>query len=121
VSIDDATTLLALLRHTRSTLLLFDGAAPTPEGYANLAEIARRTQERWGAHVESWIVVPRRGRPKELEGVDRVLLDGKGALHRRYGAGSECLYLLRPDGHVGFRSQPASWNALSDYLSSILI
>ena len=120
VTIDDATTLLSLLRHTRSTLFLFDGAAPTPEGYANLAEIARRTQERWAAHVESWIVVPRRSRPKELSDVERVLLDGKGALHRRYGAGSECLYLVRPDGYVGFRAQPATWGALEEHLSGIL-
>lgn len=121
VTIDDATTLFSLLRHTRSTLLLFDGAAPTPEGYANLADIARKTQARWGAHVDAWIVVPRRGRPKELEGVDRVVLDAKGALHRRYGAGSECLYLLRPDGYVGFRAQPASWAALEEHLESILV
>jgi 2-polyprenyl-6-methoxyphenol hydroxylase-like FAD-dependent oxidoreductase len=121
VAIDDETTLLSLLRHPRSTLLLFDGAAPTPEGYANLAEIARRTQERWGAHVDSWIIVPRRARPRELEGTLRVVLDTKGALHRRYGAGSECLYLVRPDGYIGFRAQPASWKALEDHLSSILI
>lgn len=121
VAIDDATTLFSLLRHTRSTLLLFDGAAPTPEGYANLADIARRARERWAAHVESWIVVPRRSRPAELAGEERVLLDPKAALHRRYGAGSECLYLLRPDGYVGFRSQPASWKALEEHLSMLLL
>jgi hypothetical protein len=64
--------------------------------------------------------VPRRSRPTELASDDPVLLDPKGALHRRYGAGSECLYLLRPDGYVGFRSQPASWNALEEHLSQIL-
>jgi 2-polyprenyl-6-methoxyphenol hydroxylase-like FAD-dependent oxidoreductase len=120
VAIDDATTAFSLLRHTGSTLLLFDGAAPTPEGYANLADIARRVTARWGAHVKTWIIVPRRSRPTELASDDPVLLDPKGALHRRYGAGSECLYLLRPDGYVGFRSQPASWSALEEHLSQIL-
>lgn len=120
VAVDDAVTAFSLLRHTGSTLLLFDGAAPTPEGYANLADIARRVEERWGAHVKPWIVVPRRARPPELAGQEPVLLDPKAALHRRYGAGSECLYLLRPDGYVGFRSQPASWRALEDHLSGIL-
>ena len=52
---------------------------------------------------------------------ERVLLDPKGALHRRYGAGSECLYLVRPDGYVGFRSQPASWKALEEHLSTLLL
>jgi 2-polyprenyl-6-methoxyphenol hydroxylase-like FAD-dependent oxidoreductase len=118
--VDDETSLLSLLRHTRSTLLLFDGAAPTPEGYANLASIAGRVRERCASHVESWIVVPRRSKPPELAGEERVLLDARGALHRRYGGGSECLYLIRPDGYVGFRSQPASWAVLEDHLGAIL-
>jgi 2-polyprenyl-6-methoxyphenol hydroxylase-like FAD-dependent oxidoreductase len=119
VTFDDEGSLLSLFRHTGHTLLLFDGAAPTPEGYANLASIARRAREQWGALVNAWIVVPRRSRPKDLEGEERVLLDARGVLHRRYGAGSECLYLVRPDGYVGFRSQPASWNALCDHLGDI--
>jgi 2-polyprenyl-6-methoxyphenol hydroxylase-like FAD-dependent oxidoreductase len=121
VAVDDETTVFSLLRHPRSTLLLFDGAAPTPEGYENLADIARRVRERWGAHVQPWIVVPRRARPTELPQDEGVVLDAKAALHRRYGAGSECLYLLRPDGYVGFRSQPASWKALDEHLSGIFV
>jgi hypothetical protein len=121
VVLDDAMCALALFRHTGSTLLLFDGAAPTPEGYANLAGIARQVRERWGARVDPWIIVPRRSRPAELADVERVLLDPNGAMHRRYGAGSECLYLVRPDGYVGFRSQPASWKALEQHLATILV
>jgi 2-polyprenyl-6-methoxyphenol hydroxylase-like FAD-dependent oxidoreductase len=121
VAVDDEATLFALLRHPRSTLLLFDGAAPTPEGYANLADIAARARQRWSAHIDPWIVVPRRAPPKELQGNDRLLLDPKGALHRRYGAGSECLYVIRPDGYVGFRSQPATWHAVETHLSAILV
>ena len=119
VRIDDSTQLVDLLRHERSTLLLFDGAAPTPEGYANLAGIARRVRERWDAAVRGWIVIPRRARPAHLEGEPNVLLDVRGALHRRYGAGSECLYLIRPDGYVGFRSQPAIAKALEAHLASL--
>jgi 2-polyprenyl-6-methoxyphenol hydroxylase-like FAD-dependent oxidoreductase len=120
VSIEDTRTLFSLLRHNGSTLLLFDGAAPTPAGYANLVDIARRASQRWSAHVVPWIVVPRRARPPELADAEHVLLDPRGALHRRYGAGSECLYVLRPDGYVGFRNQPASWNALEEHLASLL-
>jgi 2-polyprenyl-6-methoxyphenol hydroxylase-like FAD-dependent oxidoreductase len=120
VPIDGEKTLFDLIRHTRSTLLLFDGAAPTPEGYANLTDIARRVRERWDAHVAVWIVVPRRAIPPQLEGEKDVLLDPRGALHRRYGSGSETLYLIRPDGYVGFRSQPATWKALEEHLSLIL-
>ncbi len=121
VRIDESTSMHALLRHTKSTLFLFDGAAATPEGYANLADIARRVRERWGAHVDPVIVVPRGERPAELPAHERVLLDASKAMHRRYGAGSECLYLVRPDGYVGFRSQPAAWKPLEEHLASILV
>jgi len=120
VAIDDATPVASLLRHTRSTLLLFDGNAATAEGYANLEAIARRVRERWGAHVESAIVVPYGERPAALAAGEQIVLDASRALHRRYGAGSECLYLLRPDGYVGFRSQPASWTALEAHLQTLL-
>jgi 2-polyprenyl-6-methoxyphenol hydroxylase-like FAD-dependent oxidoreductase len=121
VSIDGATTLHSLLRHTKSTLLLFDGRAPTPEGYANLADIARRVRERWAAHVEPIVVLPRADRPVELPPGERVLFDATKALHKHYGAGSECLYLIRPDGYVGFRSQPGVWKHLEEHLAMILI
>jgi len=121
VRVDETTSLHTLLRHTKSTLLLFDGSAPTPEGYANLADIARRVRERWGAHVEPVVVVPRPGRPAELPAQERVVLDASKAMHRRYGAGSECLYLVRPDGYVGFRSQPAAWKPLEEHLASIFV
>jgi 2-polyprenyl-6-methoxyphenol hydroxylase-like FAD-dependent oxidoreductase len=118
VCIDEERTLFPCIAHRAMTLLLFDGQAATPEGYANLVSIARRARERWGALVESWIVVPKREAPKELEDM-RVLADPSGAVHRRYGAGSECLYLVRPDGYIGFRCQPAAWEAIAGHLDGI--
>ena len=51
----------------------------------------------------------------------RVWLDPGGELHARYGAGAECLYAIRPDGYVGFRSQPADLTALERGLERVLI
>jgi hypothetical protein len=98
-----------------------DGAAATPEGYANLAGIAERVRARHGAHVSVRIVVPHRESPPALGGDSAVLLDPEGATHRRYGAGAECLYLVRPDGYVAFRSQPADGDALMQYLERIFV
>ena len=47
------------------------------------------------------------------------LADPDGEVHRRYGASAECLYLIRPDGYIGYRSQPADASALARYLGSI--
>ena len=48
-----------------------------------------------------------------------MLLDADGALHSLYGARTESLYLIRPDGYVGFRSQPADEDPLLDYLRTV--
>lgn len=108
-----------LFRGTHHTLLLFDGAAATPEGYANLARIATRAADRCRHHLRVHIVVPHADRPDALAGSASVIPDADGHIHRRYGARSECLYLIRPDGHVAFRAQPASERALLDYLERV--
>jgi len=65
------------------------------------------------------IVVPRAERPAELAPDVSVLLDDEHVFHRRFGAGAECLYLVRPDGYVGFRAQPATWEPLAEHLDKI--
>ncbi len=35
-----------------------------------------------------------------------MLADEDGAVHRRFGAGAEGFYLVRPDGYVGHREWP---------------
>lgn len=96
-----------LLRGTHHTLLLFDGAAPTPAGYRTLLRAAAEVEAAWGGRVRPRLVVPRAEAPPELaESATWTLLDPDGALHARYGAGAECLYLIRPDGYVGYRAQP---------------
>ena len=39
----------------------------------------------------------------------------------RYGADRTSLYLIRPDGYVGFRCQPASAEALDAYLAEVVL
>jgi hypothetical protein len=48
-----------------------------------------------------------------------VICDADKTLHARYGAGAE--YLIRPDGHVGFRSQPADGKALTTHIERLLV
>ncbi len=107
---------------TGHALLLFDGEAPTPDGYRNLAEIGRRVRERVGELVDVHIVVPRDDVPAELAGWDGSLLfDPEGDAELAYGARAECLYLVRPDGYIGFRSQPADGDRLLAYLERVFI
>lgn len=113
--------LFDLLRGPRHALLLFDGADATAAGYRALVSIADRVQGRLGDAVACHIIVPRTSRPAELAWGGSVVLDPEGTMHQRYGAASECLYLIRPDGYVGFRSQPADAAALDAFLSRIFV
>lgn len=113
-------SLFELLRGREHTLLLFDGTAPTQAGYRAFERIYKRVGERFSAYVRTYVITPAKTRPSALSGFEGpVLLDSDSTLHRRFGAGSECLYLVRPDGYVGFRSQPADESKLFEYLELI--
>ena len=48
-----------------------------------------------------------------------LLYDPSGLLHERLCDTEACLCVIRPDGHLGFRSSPPSTEALSKYLARI--
>jgi 2-polyprenyl-6-methoxyphenol hydroxylase-like FAD-dependent oxidoreductase len=105
-----------LLRSGRHVVLLFDGAAATEQGYANLTSIARGLRARFGDAIDPYLVVPMSTAPALARWEGPVLLDEGGELHRRYGARSECVYVLRPDGYVGYRGQPADGGKLEAWV-----
>jgi 2-polyprenyl-6-methoxyphenol hydroxylase-like FAD-dependent oxidoreductase len=121
--LDDG-TVFERLRGTHHTVLLFDGQATTSDGYLHLARIADAVVARWGELVRPVVIVFGGKTPAELvaaAAAGRVWLDPEGKLHARFGAGSECLYVVRPDGYVGFRSQPADQAALERSLARVLL
>ncbi|MGH2397329.1 MAG: FAD-dependent monooxygenase [bacterium] len=113
--------LLELLRPGWHVLLLFDGRAATTAGYRKLEEIAHIVRDRYRDLIEVHLVVPHAAPPAALHWNGSTLLDAEGVLHHQYGAGSECLYLIRPDGYVGYRSQPADADRFFAYLKTIFI
>ncbi|WP_428263272.1 FAD-dependent monooxygenase [Haliangium sp.] len=51
---------------------------------------------------------------------DSVLIDPGQTLHARLGVSRPSAYVLRPDGHIGFRSQPVRLAPLLVYLDPML-
>jgi 2-polyprenyl-6-methoxyphenol hydroxylase-like FAD-dependent oxidoreductase len=111
--------LFDVLRGTKHTLLLFDGAASTEEGYRTLERIGQEVRARHGDVIDVHVVVPCTAPPPALRWDGSLLCDGESDVHRRYGARSECLYLVRPDGYVAYRCQPADGERLAAYLATI--
>jgi hypothetical protein len=117
----DGRRLHEIIRGTAHSLLLFDGAVASPEGYKRMAEIARSVLDRYGPLIVVHMITPRASPPAELEWIGPLILDAEGTLHRHYGARSECLYLIRPDKHVAYRCQPADGQKLLEYLGRIFL
>jgi hypothetical protein len=99
----------------RHQLLVFTGRQPTTERVSHLTEVAAQTEGESGG-----LIRPRVVRPADVPGPDGGLVDRDGEAHHVYGARYERLYLVRPDGYVGFRGQPAEKGPLREYLARIL-
>ncbi len=96
-----------------ATLLLFAGLDAAPADRSRLRDTADRVVAAVGDHVRPCVVVPDGRVPAELP-AHAVVLDPEREAHRLYGATAEALYLVRPDGHVGFRGQPAGAEGVLD-------
>ncbi|MBN8613749.1 MAG: FAD-dependent monooxygenase [Deltaproteobacteria bacterium] len=104
----------------KHALFLFDGRSSTPEGYERFKRILSEVRAKFGHSVDAWVVTPQRARPEDLLTDVPVLLDPDGELEKRYAASTECLYVIRPDGYIGYRSQPADRESLLEYLGTTL-
>jgi 2-polyprenyl-6-methoxyphenol hydroxylase-like FAD-dependent oxidoreductase len=109
--------LFDVLRGTKHVLLMFEGAHGL-EDAGPLQAVARVASEH--AEQMTTILVARGDvAPPSFAWVGRTLLDHMGELHRRFGARGPCLYLVRPDGYLGYRAIPPDAAKLADYLQGI--
>jgi 2-polyprenyl-6-methoxyphenol hydroxylase-like FAD-dependent oxidoreductase len=115
-----AKRLLEVIDSRHHSLLLFDGKSETAEGYARFAAISAAIRARFPNLVDPIVVTPRRTRPDGLTEDTIVVFDPDGELERAYAASTECVYLLRPDLYIAYRSQPADETKLMTYLKSVL-
>ncbi|MCC7527209.1 MAG: FAD-dependent monooxygenase [Candidatus Melainabacteria bacterium] len=106
------------IRGISHNLLLLDGK-PTDAGYRNLEKIAWAIGEQFGGLVTCHLIVASDKMPS-LRFPGKVFLDPDLSVHHIYCADSECLYLIRPDGYIGFRAQPAKLGPVEDHLNKIL-
>ena len=103
----------------RFKLLMFDGYESSELGYQQMYQLEYKVASRFCDWIDIYVVVPFEEAAKTLPNYASVIYDDQKYLHEYYGASSECLYLIRPDGYIGFRSQPASYEKLEEYLLRI--
>ncbi len=78
------------------------------QNHERLVDIARHVDGLLSDEVKTRIVISTNDRPATQGREEAMLLDPENEAHKFYGASAPCLYLIRPDGYIGFRCQP-SW------------
>src|SRR5579884_223717 len=111
--------LLLLLRGPQHNLLLLPAAA-NADILADLNDVRRRVEETYPDLIRVHLIVPGDSLPQGVAGFDSIWLDPAGSVRPDPGAHT-ALALVRPDGYLGYRAQPALWDSLHKYLDRYLI
>ncbi|QHC68498.1 FAD-dependent oxidoreductase [Rathayibacter sp. VKM Ac-2759] len=110
--------LFDLTRGTRSTLLLHADDSVDENGLVEAGALARTARHRSSGEVDAFLITGPESRiPADL-GVP-VLRDGSGEFARTYGGPGLTVHLIRPDGHVGYRSAGAVPDGLDAHLRQL--
>ncbi|MGF7236035.1 MAG: FAD-dependent monooxygenase [Frankia sp.] len=110
--------LFELTRGTVHTLVLYADSSTTEEDLRGYEKLAGLLLPRAAGLVNVYVVAS----PDAVvpAGFDLPLLrDGRHAYRTAYASAGPCAYLIRPDGHVGFRTRPVLSGALEDHLNLV--
>ena len=114
--------LFELLRGTAHTLLLYlDGAvghAQADREARHLAELATALRQWYGEDVGIYGITAPGTSAATIAGLPTVE-DAEGGFRRLYDVTHMSAYLVRPDGHVGYRAHPLQLERLRGYLRRI--
>ncbi|MFV2106145.1 FAD-dependent monooxygenase [Micromonospora sp. LOL_015] len=104
-----------LTRGTRHTLLLYADRTADEATLAAIDKLSADLPERTYGEVEVYLLLSP-DTPAPPADHPPVLHDAAGGFRAGYGTAGAAAYLIRPDGYVGFRSQPINVEALRHHL-----
>ena len=110
--------LFEIIQGTSHKLLLFVGNYDEPDFERDFKQRYSLVKQKYGEAIEP-VLIHMNELPFEVDRQILVVQDDNGELHQRYGAHSHCIYLIRPDGYIGYRSQPAKLDLFLEYCDRI--
>jgi 2-polyprenyl-6-methoxyphenol hydroxylase-like FAD-dependent oxidoreductase len=114
-----ASSLFTIVRGARRLTLLLVPATREHESIAHLAQIATDVATAFPDAVDAHLILPAHGAAVGTS--VPTCVDHTGRLHEKLHATIATLIIVRPDGYVGFRSQPADGASLLTYLGRYLV
>ena len=112
--------LFELTRGPRSTLLLYAGAGASEEELLDLEKLATAVRQQGHGEVDAYLLAAPDAAVPALVDLP-VVRDSEHAFAAAYGVtgAATAAYLVRPDGHVGFRARPVAEAAIREHLAGI--
>ncbi len=113
-------TLMQTLDGNRHSLLLLPGNDSASR--RRLLDIAEETETAFPGTVAAHLILrPELAAPADEDSEVAVWMDTQAQAHEQLHAKESTLILVRPDGYIGFRCQPADGAALYKYMQSYMI
>ncbi|PSN14953.1 hypothetical protein C7293_09410 [filamentous cyanobacterium CCT1] len=112
--------LVQVLSPQQFTLLLFTAETSAAEDLARLFQLARDGAAQFPGWVTGQVIQLGNVKAERASDQPPILLDVDGEAHRRYGVQQPSLYLIRPDGYIGYRCQSIAIETLKTYLTQVV-
>ncbi|GAA5194005.1 hypothetical protein GCM10023322_57330 [Rugosimonospora acidiphila] len=107
-----------LTRGTRHTLLVYADRSAGEAVTAALEKLCADVREQACGELDAYLIVSSDARvPWMLD--PPVIRDNADGFRNTYAVTGTALYLVRPDGHIGFRSRPIDADALRGHLQTV--
>ena len=110
--------LFEIIQGTSHKLLMFVGNYDEPDFEEDFKQRYSLVKQKYGEAIKP-VLIHMNELPFAVPEEIPVIQDDNGELHQRYGAHSHCIYLIRPDGYIGYRSQPAKLDLFLEYCDRI--
>lgn len=111
--------LFKLMESAKHQLIVFIGKNEETQITGEMAEVIRLINTEFADYVEIQFVGRSKQKMPGLTFEHNQYFDEDLGAHRVYGAHMPCLYLIRPDGYVAFRSAPIDVLSLRAFLKNL--
>jgi 2-polyprenyl-6-methoxyphenol hydroxylase-like FAD-dependent oxidoreductase len=108
-----------LLDPLRHTLFLFESKMMSDLAADAATAIAQLLCECYSKVIAGCLITEQQRPQITMECPGRAVSDVDGSLHHAFGAASPCLYLIRPDGRIAYRSMPPEPEKFERFLRRI--